>query len=388
MRAIRYFGLAVLILATGFAHSEAAVDHPQSELRAQFQSILDGLNEDSLDKFHAAISASDMTQRIFGTRLIDPQIQDLLRDDFKSSIEQWFAESFPNTGGKEIIGTLIDFQEQGNQGSALVRYALPGYRYAYHRYDLQMDDRGRIIITDWLNYLMANRFSEAAGEFLVSMMPSDPAARRMLDMDSPTQRQVFQMRELLKAYRDKQADRYFNIVEDMDPTLQGERAILERSLRMAELSSDRVRYKAAVLGLLEKYPDEPLYFLTYIDFFTGTRDFERGLNTLVRFQESLGADDGAAFARMSAFALALGENDDSVTHALRAIDAEPTLEVGWWSLLRARTRTKDYAGAIEALSRLEDEFGHVLDPQKLAKDRFLRVLVKQQEYVDWNEARR
>ena len=82
------------------------------------------------------------------------------------------------------------------------------------------------------------------------------------------------------------------------------------------------------------------------------------------------------------------ENDESVKHALRAIDAEPTLEVGWWSLLRARSRTKDYAGAIEALSRLEDDFGHVLDPQKLAKDRFLRVLVRQQEYIDWNEARR
>ena len=157
---------------------------------------------------------------------------------------------------------------------------------------------------------------------------------------------------------------------------------------MAEHSADRVRYKAAVQGLLEKYPDEPLYFLTYIDFFTGTRDFERGLKTLVSFQESLGANDGAAFARMSAFALALGENDDSVTYALRAIEVEPALEVGWWSLLRGRTRTKDYAGAIEALSHLEDDFGHELDEQKLAKDRFLRVLVRQQEYIDWSEARR
>ena len=388
MRTLWYSGLAVLVLAIAFVHPAAGVDHPQSEFRGKFQSILDGLNADSFDEFNAAISTSDMTARIFGTRLIEPQVQEMLRNDFESSIAQWFAESFPDTGGKEIIGTLIDFQEQGSQASALVRYALPRYRYAYHRYDLQMDDNGRIFITDWLNYLMANRFTEAAGEFLVSVMPSDPAARRLLDISSPTQSQVFQMRELLKAYRDKQVDRFFDIVETMDATLQRERAILDRSLRMAEHSADRVRYKAAVLGLLEKYPDEPLYFLTYIDYFTGTRDFERGLTTLVSFQESLGADDGAAFARMSAFSLALGENDDSVTHALRAIDAEPTLEVGWWSLLRARTRTKDYAGATEALSHLEDEFGHDLDPQKLAKDRFLRVLVRQQEYIDWNEARR
>ena len=388
MRSLWYSGLAVLVLATGFVHLAAAADDPERDFRAKFQDVLDGLNDNSFDKFSAAISTSDMTRRILGTRSIDPQVKEMLVADFTSSVEEWFGESFPDTGGKEIIGTLIDFQEQGNQASALVRYSLPGYRYSYHLYSVRLNDDGRIIITDWLDYLMANRFSDAAGEFLVSVMPSDPAARKMLEIDSPTQSQVFQTRELLKAYRDKQAGRYFSIVENMDPTLQRERAILDRSLRMAEHLADRGRYEAAVLVLLEKYPDEPLYFLTYIDYFTATRDFDRGLKTLVNFQESLGADDGAAFARMSAFALALGENDDSVAYALRATEAEPSLEVGWWSLLRGRTRTKDFVGATEALSRLEDDFGHVLDPPKLSRDRFLKVLTRQQEYIDWNAARR
>ena len=109
---------------------------------------------------------------------------------------------------------------------------------------------------------------------------------------------------------------------------------------------------------------------------------------MTKFQEFLDADDGAAFARMSALALALGKNDDSVTHAVRATEVEPGLEVGWWSLLRARTRTKDYAGATEVLSRLEDDFGRSLDPKTLARDRFLRVLTNKQEYLDWNASRR
>lgn len=388
MRSLWYSGLAVLVLVAGLVHPAAAADDPESDFRAKFQDVLDGLNNNSFDKFSAAISTSDMTRRILGTRSIDPQVKEMLGTDFKSSVEGWFGESFPDTGGKEIIGTLIDFQEQGNQARALVRYALPRYRYSYHLYTVQLNDNGRIIITDWLDYLMANRFSDAAGEFLVSVMPSDSAARKMLEIPSPTQSQVFQTRELLKAYRDKQADRYFSIVENMDTSLQRERAMLDRSLRMAELLADRRRYEAAVQVLLEKYPDEPLYFLTYIDYFTATRDFDRGLKTLVNFQETFGADDGAAFARMSAFALALGENDDAVAYALRATEAEPGLEVGWWSLLRAHTRTKDYVGATEALDRLEDDFGHVLDPPKLSRDRFLKVLTRQQEYIDWNAARR
>lgn len=388
MRSFWYSIMVMLALGAGAAQTAAADDAAQAEFRAKFEKILDGLNENSFDSFNAAISKSDMTQRILGTRLVDPQVKDLLRNDFKSSIEQWFAESFPDTGGKEIIGTLIDFNAQGNQASALVRYALPKYRYAYHLYDLRLDNRGRIIIADWLDYLMAQRFSDAAGEYLVSVMPSDSAARKLLENSSPNQRQVFQVRQLLKAYRDNQAERYFDIVENMDEPLQREHAVLSRSLRMAELAGDGGRYESVVSSLLEKFPDEPLYYLTYIDYFTATRDFERGLNTMTKFQEFLDADDGAAFARMSALALALGKNDDSVTHAVRATEVEPGLEVGWWSLLRSRTRTEDYAGATEVLSRLEDDFGRSLDPKTLARDRFLRVLTNKQEYLDWNASRR
>ena len=388
MRSFWYSVMVMLALGAGAAQTAAADDAAQAEFRAKFEKILDGLNENSFDSFNAAISKSDMTQRILGTRLVDPQVKDLLRNDFKSSIEQWFAGSFPDTGGKEIIGTLIDFKAQGNQASALVRYALPKYRYSYHLYDLFRDSRGRIIIADWLDYLMAQRFSDAAGEYLVSVMPSDSAARKLLENSSPNQRQVFQVRELLKAYRDNQAERYFDIVENMDEPLQREHAVLSRSLRMAESAGDGGRYESVVSSLLEKFPDEPLYYLTYIDYFTATRDFERGLNTMTKFQEFLDADDGAAFARMSALALALGKNDDSVTHAVRATEVEPGLEVGWWSLLRSRTRTEDYAGATEVLSRLEDDFGRSLDPKTLAGDRFLRVLTNKQEYLDWNASRR
>jgi len=56
-------------------------------------------------------------------------------------------------------------------------------------------------------------------------------------------------------------------------------------------------------------------------------------------------------------------------------------------LLRTRTAAGDYAGATEPLTELEDRFGHLLIPQQLRRDRFLRVLIDQQEYKDWRAAR-
>ena len=48
---------------------------------------------------------------------------------------------------------------------------------------------------------------------------------------------------------------------------------------------------------------------------------------------------------------------------------------------------KDYTAATEAMTQLEERFGHLLIPQKLRRDRFLKVLIDQQEYKDWREQR-
>ena len=85
--------------------------------------------------------------------------------------------------------------------------------------------------------------------------------------------------------------------------------------------------------------------------------------------------------------MALGEFERAEAYALEATGAEPGLELGWWSLLRTRTAAGDYEGAIEPLTALEERFGHLLIPQKLRRDRFLKVLIDQPAYQEWRAAR-
>ena len=97
--------------------------------------------------------------------------------------------------------------------------------------------------------------------------------------------------------------------------------------------------------------------------------------------------DGAIESLKTSAAIALGNLEDAEKFAVQATQAEPTLELAWWSALRARTAAGDYAGATEAIARLEDDFGERLTPQQLGKDPYLRVLPAQQEYVDWRATR-
>ena len=139
--------------------------------------------------------------------------------------------------------------------------------------------------------------------------------------------------------------------------------------------------------IVDTFPDDHLNSLRLVGYFIANRQYEEAIDAIERFQEGSGIRDGAMESVKSAAALAMGNMDDAEKHALQATVVEPSLELGWWSLLRARTRAKDYDGATEALTRLEDEFGHTLDAAKLKRDRFLKVLADKQEYLNWRASR-
>jgi tetratricopeptide (TPR) repeat protein len=388
MKWIQYLAAAVVftgLLApvTEYAH---AADADADALRVQFESIIQGLNDNSFDRFNRAISKQDMTARIFGNRLIEADVTKAFASDFTASVQSMFSSSFPKSK-KEILGTLIDFQFQGNEGRAVVRYAASGYRYAYHVYELGLDAKGRMLILDWLDYYQGSRFSDEAGQALIMAMPSKPSTRNVLENKTLGEGEIFQVGELFKAVRDNEAERFFQIFDGLDPVLLEEPVILRLNLHLSLAFPESARAANAVRMLVDAFPDDPLYSLRLIDYYIPARQYQEAIDALERLQAGIGIKDGATESVKSAAALAMGNTPDSEKYALQATIAEPSLELGWWSLLRARTRAEDYSGATEALARLEDDFGHTLDPKNLKRDRFLKVLADTPEYLNWRASR-
>jgi tetratricopeptide (TPR) repeat protein len=385
MKWIQY--LAGAALFAGFLGPVSALQDVQvDELRSDFEHVIQGLNDNSFDRFHRAIAKNDMTARIFGSRMIEPDVKKAFTNDFSASIEQMFVASFPKSK-TDIRGTLIDFQFTGSEGRAVVRYASSGYRYSYHVYELGLDSKGRMVILDWIDYYQGNRFSDEAGEALVMAMPSKPATRNMLANKKLGEGEIFQAGELFKAVRDNKPDRFFKIYDGMDEVLLNEAVIIRLNLDMSLLARDRKRIETAVRMLVEKQPDESLHSLRLVEYYIPIRQYENAISALVRLQDGIGVRDGATESLKASAALAMGNTADAEKYALQATVVEPSLELSWWSLLRARTRAENYSAATEALARLEDDFGHTLDPDKLKRDRFLKVLADKQEYLDWRASR-
>lgn len=363
--------------------------HAQSQddaLRAGFQVVIDGLNDNSFKAFHEAIDQRAMLSRVIGTYVISQDVREQLGNNPREWIEAAFKSSFPPSQN-EILGTVVAFEVYEETARALVRWESSGYRFTYHIYELEIRGKNKFQIVDWIDYYKAGRFSELVAQSFVFTMPTPEATLQLLENKNRSEGEVFQMGEMFKAVRDTRHDRFFGIYDAMEESLRGEKVVTKLNLEMARSWNDAGRTGRAFQAVAATYPQDPLYSLQLVGFYIATRQFEKVIPELETLQAGLGVVDGATESLKVSAAMALGDFERAEELALNATKVEPGLELSWWSLLRARTAAENWGGAIEAMTELEERFGHLLIPQKLRRDRFLKALIDQQEYKDWRTAR-
>ena len=354
--------------------------------QGNFQAVIEDLNNNSFRSFHAAIDKKALLGRVIGAYLIEPDIRDQLDELFDEWVEEQFIASFPPSN-TEIVGTVVTFESFGDSARALVRYESSGYRYAFHSYELTVASNGNIGIVDWTDYYKGGLFSEEAAASFVRTLPTLQATQQLLDNQNLDEGRLFQVSELFKAVRDNSHGRFFSIYDAMDEELKAERVVVRLNLQMTQTWNDTARRGRAVEAVAANFPGDPLFSQPLIEFFIATSQFERSITELETLQKGLGVVDGATESLKATAAMALGEMQRAEEYALSATQVEPDLELGWWSLLRVRTAAGDYVGATEAMTQLEDRFQYLLIPQKLRRDRFLKVLIDQEEYKDWRAGR-
>jgi len=359
----------------------------QAVFRAGMATIVDSLNQQSFDLFVSAIDKTDFLGRIYGLRLIDQRIKkdfsEQMQYQFESLVQGGFSDS-----GDTVKATLLGVESHADQGRAVVRFDLPDLQFSYHEYELRLDSKNRLVIVDWLDYLQGERYTDGVGNMLVMAAPSRPAARKLIDFQNVKDADLFQFTELLKAVRDRQAQRFVEIISSLNPELQRQRVVVLASVQLSKQIRNRRMLRTALIQMAQYFPEEPLYSLMLLDYYVPSRLFDKALEGLQRTHAKLGFDDAAMEARMSAISLAMGNTADASATAARAVELEPGLELGWWSSLRASVATEEFAAAVTALQNLEQQFGHQLGAAELEKDKSFAALLASQEFASWLETRK
>ena len=365
--------------------AEKAERARQEAFRSKVEVIADDLNRSSLEGFIRSIDRGDMIDRIFGLRLIDQKVKKKFNENLEFSYEDMIASAFP-IPEDGLKATLLGVESRGDLGRAVIRFDYPDFEFAYHEYDLRLDENGRVIIVDWTDFLRGMKFSDSIGRSLVLAAPSKSALRKLLDFQNVSERELFQFGELMKAVRDRRLDRYLEIMEGLDQRFKRQRIVVESSVQVAREARKRRQMVAALAVMADYFPGEPLYSLMLLDHYFPSRKYKEAFQALQRLSDRLDFQDAAMDARMSAAALVLDQPQDASAYADKALEREPSLELAWWSALNARANLSDFAGSVEALQRLEGEFGYELGPEALGKNRSYAQLLDSTEYKSWRES--
>lgn len=384
--------IAVMAFLAAVPSPAVKAQSADSGLREQFGAIIDDLNANSFKKFHDALDDREYLGRILGTRVISDEARQALSQNFRELVEANLIDSFPaaRTGSDalgEILGTIVSFEESGDRARALVRFEGEGFRFSYHAYDLARGRGGRVQIIDWMDYYQGSRFSQHMGDALVELLPTQRAVASLLELPAPTGGQLFQVGELLKSSRDRNPKRYFGILDNMEEVLREEPFIVVHNFKWCRAVQDPGRLQAAAGDLARLFPEDARYSLGLAEYYVRRGRFEDAIEQFDTLEKRLGIRDGVIESLKATSAMALGDFERAQAFAASATQAEPGLELAWWTLLRTRTAAEDYAGALEPLTALEERFGHLLIPQKLRRDPFLKALIDQPAYQEWRAAR-
>lgn len=386
--------LPVALLAAAIAQPDEPDDERELEEARLQQIFIDGMtaivedmNAGSLSRLVQGIDRDDMLERILHLRLIDGRLQRDFREDMADNFQR-FIESIYQLEFKDgIDAKLLLVDSRGDRGRAVVRFDMPHFQVSYIEYELRLDERERLIVIDWNNFLQGYRFSDRVGLSLIQAQPNKNAVRKLIDFPSVREQQVFQIMEVLKAARDYDFDRFFKIFDALDDSLKRQRAVLLAGLDATRTARKRRHQRRILVEIARFHPQDELFALALLDYYFPARQYDRALDVLTRTSDRLGVDDGITRARLSSARLVMGDVAEAVELAEAAVELEPDLELGWWAVLRAQVAAGDYDAAVPALDRLEGSFGHKLDPEALSKDSGLARFVRSKAYVDWYAAR-
>jgi len=390
MNTLKYSLLLIIVVVAQLAVADQAEDEEaarQEAFRAGMQDIVDGLNGGSADRFIAAIDQNDFVERIFGLRLIDQKVKKSFRESMKNNFDGMVSMTFADSKDN-MQATLLGVESRGNRGRAVVRFDLPKFQFSYHEYELALDENNNLVVVDWIDFLQGERYTDGMGTTLIMAAPSKSAVRKLIDFKNVREADLFQFTELLKAARDRQADRYIDIINGLDERLARQKVVVLTSVQLTKQIRSRRMQRTALTFMAKYHPDEPLFSLMLLDYYFPTRKYDDALASLLRLYDRIDLEDSAMEARLSAATLVMGNAQDADGHAEKALSLEPGLELAWWSALRARAALNDFPRAVEALTKLENEFSYQLEPDALNKDPGLTDLLASEEYTGWLASRR
>jgi tetratricopeptide (TPR) repeat protein len=252
---------------------------------------------------------------------------------------------------------LLRVRTEGETTRALYRLSgFDGFNYL----DVFVGKTSRGILGyDIYNYLSGQRFSETLRDLFDSFLADDPGLGSATRIGDAMQ----EIERLSAAGQHQQAK---DKIASLPDNMRKSRAIMLIDVTTSANLSDEV-YHQAIANYETQFPGDVSLDLVSVDGYFLRKEWDKAIAALDRLDKRVGGDPYIDSMRATIRSQE-GKYDEAARFARSAVDREPDLEDGYWTLLEIQLAAETYDDAVATMRKLASDFAAEFDRASMAAE--------------------
>jgi tetratricopeptide (TPR) repeat protein len=273
------------------------------------------------------------------------------------------------------------------QPRALFRLLLPGSGGVnYHELPLARRGEGRVMAVDIHIYLTGELMSDTMRRAFVPIAADASAGliERLAGREQDLVKHFSTVERMMTEVRAGRHQAGLAAYRQLPESLQREKTFLILRMQAAQALNEQ-EYAAAIADLERFHPDDPCIDILSIDGHLLKKQYALALRSIGRLDKAIGGDPYLDVLK-SNVSFEQGDLPAAREAAERAVAGEPTLPDAHWALVTVLLKQQDFGAALDAMTRLEEEFQ--ADFSRIETEPLYEPLVRSPEYAVWRDARK
>lgn len=296
-----------------------------------------------------------------------------------------FQNAPPNVAN---VGKIVRWRKVGDNYSFLLRIDLGDHGWYLGEFLCRRNEAGVAYIYDLYPLASAEFLSVTSRQMLVSVLPDQSQFLKVLGLEGSQDKAAKEIFQLIEAYSNQNfgvyAERYLAAGESSRKTKY--LALLAYNVSTS-LANETLALES-LNDLRTYHGDDPKMAFALLDAYLMVEDYAAALKSFDYLNKFFGVEDAAILSMQANVYLLSGANFDlGLKCAERAVELEPTLEAGYWSLSSLAIEAKAYVKAIEGLKILESRFGYTFDPNYYRGEAGYIDFVNSDVFKSWAQER-
>ncbi|MFA3792934.1 hypothetical protein AB6T38_17640 [Aliiglaciecola sp. SL4] len=361
----------------GGSNTDSAFAEASAQTAIAFAEALNNHDIDSLGEKTDTASLG----RIVGSALFSKQrdINDFVRGfssegTRKTLINNLFVQFFNEESNSSFIRML---DEQGALRPLIrIDYSSGGHEYLI----LFLNEDQKIY--DFHIASKGAQFSDSLTQATALMISTDDSFfGKVFGKEKINNDIVAKFQQIGRLRQTGQIEQAYTLLQDMPEDMKKQRVIIDTGISLAQNISDAEYLKQ--LGMLDKYfGDLPSTQFMLIDYYVMTEDNVKTQQAMENVIKRFGMD--GALGELSAnLYYNAGEMNEALKYAYLGVNAEPSFEPPYWTLLTIYNEQQNYQGVADTLDLISERLYYEFTPESLGSEPAFAGFLASDEYNLW-----